>query len=92
MFLSFGFVSDFVFRISCFFCVSNLVAANVCAVPYVLVVRSEIQLPSVVHTFRRPFSLKMVFAATHAVRQLMRSQFEHTLAAGKQFFAACEYL
>jgi hypothetical protein len=51
-----------------------------------------IQLPSVVHAFRRPFFFKMVFPAAPAVGQLVRPQFEHAFAAGKQFFTACEYL
>jgi hypothetical protein len=45
-----------------------------------------------IQPFLGPLAVKMVFSAADAVSQLMRAQFEHTLPAGKDFFAGGEYL
>jgi len=49
-------------------------------------------LPSIIQPFLGPLAVKMVFSAADAVSQLMRAQFEHTLPAGKYFFAGGKYL
>jgi hypothetical protein len=41
---------------------------------------------------KRPFSVKMVFPAARAVKELVGPQFEHALPANKELLAAGKYL